>query len=227
VALVYGDDVDENSYGHTWFFFERELNYPITPVPLDKLGRVKLDAFTTLVFPNGSYNLNEVQLKQIQDWVRKGGRVIAFDGGVRAFADKDGFGMKMKESPKKDSTAAPKPYYARERDNISDQMPGAILKAKADNSHPLAFGLPDYYFSLKTSADAYEMPDKGTTAIYLEDSFQSYGFIGSRLKPRLKKTPIAALQKIGEGEMVYFVDNPLYRCFWQQGKVIFANALFF
>ena len=25
----------------------------------------------------------------------------------------------------------------------------------------------------------------------------------------------------------YFVDNPLFRSFWEQGKVLFANALFF
>jgi hypothetical protein len=63
--------------------------------------------------------------------------------------------------------------------------------------------------------------------IYLEETFQSYGFIGSRVKPRLKKTPIAAVQKMGVGQVVYFVDNPLFRSFWEQGKVLFANALFY
>ena len=71
------------------------------------------------------------------------------------------------------------------------------------------------------------MPADADTPIYLEDNYQTYGFIGSRIKPRLKKSPIAMMQQMGSGHVVYFVDNPLFRCFWQQGKVLFANALFF
>ena len=227
VALVYGDEVDENSFGHTWFFFERELGYPVSPVPLEKIHRVNLDEFSTLIFPGGSYNLTDNQLNTIQDWVKSGGKLIAFDGGAKAFAGKDGFDLKLKEEPKKDTSAAPKPYRSSERENISDQLPGAIMKAKVDNSHPLAFGLSDHYFSLKTTADAYQLPDKAAAVIYLEDNYQSYGFIGSRVKPRLKKTPIVAVQKMGSGKVVYFVDNPLFRSFWEEGKVLFANALFY
>lgn len=227
VALVYGDDVDDNSFGHTWFFFEREIGYPVSPVPLDKIHRVNLNDFTTLIFPNGSYSLSDNQLKIIQDWAKSGGKLIAFDGGVKAFAGKEGFEIKLKDEAKKDSTVAPKPYQSRERERISDQIPGAIVKAKVDNSYPLALGLSDYYFSLKTSADAYQMPEKATAVIYLEETYQSYGFIGSRVKPRLKKTPIVVVQKMGEGRAVFFVDNPLFRSFWEQGKVLFANAVFF
>ena len=135
--------------------------------------------------------------------------------------------MKMKPEPKKDSTESPRPYRMRERESISDQLPGAIVKAKVDNTHPLAFGLPDYYFSLKTSPSAFQMPDKATAAIYLEDNYQSYGFIGSHVKPQIKKTPIAEAQKMGEGQVIYFIDNPLFRCFWEQGKMLFANAVFY
>lgn len=227
VALVYGDDVDENSFGHTWFFFERELGYPVAPIPLDRIHRVNMDEFNTLIFASGSYNLTDNQLKVIQDWVRSGGKLIAFDGGAKAFAGKDGFELKLKEEPKKDTSAAPAPYALGERERISDQLPGAVVKAKVDSSHPLAFGLSDYYFSLKTGAEAYQIPEKATSVIYLEDNYQSYGFIGSRVKPRLKKTPIAAVQKMGNGQVVYFVDNPLFRSFWEQGKMLFANALFF
>jgi len=61
----------------------------------------------------------------------------------------------------------------------------------------------------------------------MEENYQSYGFIGSRLKPLLKKTPIAMTQQMGAGTVVYLIDNPLFRSFWQPGKILFANALFF
>ncbi|MCC7504642.1 MAG: zinc carboxypeptidase [Saprospiraceae bacterium] len=228
IALVYGEEVDDNSFGHAWFFFDHDLKYPVTALPLDKLGRVKLNDYNILIFPNGYYNLPEATLKQLQDWVRGGGRIIAYEGAVKAFADKDGFALKSKADPKKDTTETkPKPYQSRERDGISDQLPGAIVKTKVDNTHPLGFGLPDYYFSLKTTASAFELPDKATTVVWLGDNYTSSGFIGSRVRPRLNNTPVVAVQRMGEGQIVYFVDNPLYRCFWEQGKVLFSNALFF
>jgi hypothetical protein len=227
VALVYGEDVDNNSYGHTWFFFERELGYPVTPVALDRLHRLNLRKFTTLIFPHGEYSLDEKQIEAIQKWVQEGGRLIAFEGGAKAFADRDGFELKTKEAPLKDSTAQRRPFVSRQRDGLSDGLPGAILRTKTDPTHPLAFGLPDYYYSLKTGSDAYAMPEKADAPIYLEDNFQSFGFVGHRLRPQLKKTPVALLQRMGSGEVVFFVDNPLFRAFWQQGKTLLSNAIFF
>lgn len=227
VAMVYGEDNDANSYGHTWYYFEQELGYPITPLPLDKLHRVRLSDFNTLIFSDGSFSLSERQMETIQNWVREGGRLIVFDGAVKAFADKDGFMLKSKESLK-DSFSASRPFLARERAGASEQLPGAVIKAKVDNSHPLAYGLPDYYFTLKTNTNIYQVPDADAdTPIYLGDTLQTYGFIGSKVRPRLKDSPIATVQSMGSGKVVYFVDNPLFRCFWQQGKVLFANAVFY
>jgi hypothetical protein len=228
IALVYGDDVDDNSFGHTWYFFEQELNYPVNPVSLDRLSRIRLNDYTTLIFPHGSYNIPDNVMKIIQDWVKQGGRLIAFDGGVKAFADKDGFDLKSKTESKKDTASTnPKPYQSRERDSVSDQVPGAIVSTHIDETNPLAFGLSGHYFSLKTSSTVFEMPENAATAIWLDDDYRNVGFIGNRLKPKLKKTPIAAVQKMGSGDVVYLVDNPLFRCFWEEGKVLFANALFF
>ncbi|MFN0216975.1 MAG: M14 family metallopeptidase, partial [Saprospiraceae bacterium] len=227
IALVYGDEVDQNNFGHTWFFFEQELECPVTPIPLDKLRKIDLGKYTTLIFPDGNYNLEEKTLETITKWTEKGGRLITFEGGTKAFADKDGYALKTKEAPKKDSLAVPKPFLTRQRDGLSDGLPGAIVRAKVDNSHPLTYGFPDYYHSLKTLSDAFQMPENADAPIYLEDQYLTYGFIGSRVKPLLKKTPIVLLQKKNQGEAVFFVDNPLFRSFWQQGKMLFANALFF
>lgn len=226
VAIVYGEDADANSYGHTWYYFEQELGYPITPIPLDKLHRVHLGDFSTLIFSDGSYTLTERQMEIIQNWVKEGGHLIVSDGAVKAFADKEGFLLKLKEAAK-DSFSASRPFLARERAGASEQLPGAIIKAKVDNSHPLAYGLPDYYFSLKTNTNIFQIPTDADTPVYLGDTLQTYGFIGSKVRPRLKDSPIATVQSMGSGRVIYFVDNPLFRCFWQQGKLLFANAVFY
>jgi hypothetical protein len=30
----------------------------------------------------------------------------------------------------------------------------------------------------------------------------------------------------GKGHVVYMVDNPMFRSFWESGKMIFSNAVF-
>jgi hypothetical protein len=227
VAILYGEDVDANAYGHIWHYFEQELQYPITPINAARLQRAKLHDFGVLIVADGRYSFNDAQMETLKNWIKNGGRLILCEGAIRAFADKDNFALKSKEIKKDTTSEVPKSYAARERDGISDNNPGAIVRAKADNSHPLAYGLPDYYYSLKTGGDLYEMPEKGTSAIWLENGFRSFGFIGSRFKSRMKKTPIAVSQPMGEGEVVYFTDSPLFRSFWQQGKVLFANAVFY
>ena len=227
VAIVYGDNVDENAYGHTWFFFEQEAQYPITPIEFTRIGSADLGQFTTLIFANGRYNLEENQLESIQKWIRSGGRLIALEGAVKAFADKDGFDLKSKEAPKKDSTILRKPFVVRQRDGLSDGIPGAIVQTKVDITHPMGFGLPATYFSLKTNADMYQMPENADAPIKVEADYLSFGFIGSRVKPQIKNTPVVVVQSMGQGSAVFFVDNPLFRSFWEAGKLVFANAVFF
>jgi hypothetical protein len=227
VAFIYDNQVDPHSYGQIWYFFEQELQYPVTPVALDGLDRAHLYDYSTLILPDGHFALSDQQTKYIQEWVRNGGRLIAIEGGAHCLLDKEGFDLKRKEEPKKDEVGGIiRPHSSRERDNLSDNLPGAIVQAKADVTHPLTYGLGERYHSLKTAADALEMGGKGTPVIYLDDDYASYGFIGYRLKPRLRKTVVAGLQSIGDGEVIYFADNPLFRCFWEQGKVLFTNALF-
>jgi hypothetical protein len=225
VAMVYGDDVDDHSFGHTWHFFERDLQQPITMLEVDRLSRANLGLFNILIFPNGQHNLDDNTIQALNKWMENGGRLIAFEGGVRAFADKDGIDLKSKEAPKKDSAMINRPYSVRQRDGLSDGLPGAIVRCAVDNSHPLGYGLPTYYHSLKTTSDAYVMPERADAPIYLEDNYQSYGFIGSRIKPQLKKSPVVMIQRMGQGAAVFFMDNPLFRGFWEHGKMLVTNAL--
>jgi len=34
-------------------------------------------------------------------------------------------------------------------------------------------------------------------------------------------------ESLGQGSMVYYVDNLLFRDFWDNGKFLFSNSLFF
>ena len=34
-------------------------------------------------------------------------------------------------------------------------------------------------------------------------------------------------ETFGKGDIVYFADNPLFRSFWENGKLFFVNSIFF
>ena len=34
------------------------------------------------------------------------------------------------------------------------------------------------------------------------------------------------VEQKGRGNVVYMIDNPLFRTFWESGKMMFSNAVF-
>jgi Zinc carboxypeptidase len=231
VAIIYGEEVEENAFGHTWHYFEQDLGMPASMVRFDLLNRSVLNRVNTLVLPSGNYSLNEEQSELLKEWINNGGRLVLSDAAAGSFAGKEGFDLKAKEAEKNDKRNTADEHNAHgntERESMSDYNPGAIVRAKADVSHPLAYGLGKMYFSLKTHSNVYELPPSANQkAVWLGEKYNTYGFIGSRLKPHLQQTPIFMTQQMGNGSVVYLVDNPLFRSFWYMGKLVFANALFY
>ena len=43
-----------------------------------------------------------------------------------------------------------------EKDEISGTTPGSILKVDLDNTHPLMYGYPNYYYTLKMDNTIYD-----------------------------------------------------------------------
>ena len=71
-------------------------------------------------------------------------------------------------------------YENREREQIRNLTPGAIYKIQLDNTHPLGFGLPEYYYSLKLNDDIYELfsdDDGWNVGTIKKDGYVS-GFVG-------------------------------------------------
>jgi hypothetical protein len=55
---------------------------------------------------------------------------------------------------------------------------------------------------------------------------QVSGFIGSKLKEKLKDGLLFGVQDMGNGSVTYLVDNVMFRNFWENGKLMFCNAVF-
>lgn len=230
IAVLAGDYTSSLSYGEIQYFFEQELKYPYTAINTSSFSASRLDAYHTLVIPNGYYGgfFNKNRLNALKSWIRKGGKVIAIGGANRIFANKKGFDLKSNEDDSDDDKDAPIVRYEDlEREGIQHSITGAIFKTKIDNSHPLGFGYGDSYFTLKQGSTSYKYLENGYNVVRLEDNTVFSGFAGSKTLEGLKKSLIFGEENYGRGSIVYMVDNPLFRAFWDNGKLFFANALFY
>ena len=229
IAVLSGEPTSTLQFGEIWHFFEQQLGYPITVLHDSKLSSSELEDYNILILPDGWYGgfLDSDKLANLKDWVKGGGKLIAMGGAIKSLEGKNGFSIKTKEV-KKDSTDIINliTYEDSERDGIKNSITGAIFKTKVDKTNPLAFGYDDTYFTLKLGDDAYDYLKDGTVVYIENDTNQVAGFAGSEAKKKIAKTLIFGVEDYGRGQVVYMVDNPLFRGFWENGKLFFANALF-
>ncbi len=226
MLLLGGSSVDANAFGHCWYYFDQVLHYPVTVMETNKIGRLPLDKYDVLILPSGKYKPGEEELKKLQQWIAKGGRVILLGQSVASLAGKGPFQIKRK--PKPQGPKSPELTFAeRERSSIAASMPGAIISVRIDQTHPLAFGLPQPYHLLKFTPDTYEYLELGWNVGTTAASTRHYGFVGSKLEDQLNNALYFGEQNLGKGKIVYLPDTPLFRAFWEQGFLLMANAVFF
>ena len=217
---------------------EQELNYPFSAINTNALNRIDLNKYDVLVMQEGSYgDFGKSEMKKITDWVRAGGKLIAIGSSIRKFADKDFASIskynsedEKKEIEKKKEAVQEenqlKPYDQGRREYAKSMIPGAIFKVTLDNTHPLAYGYGDFLYSLKTSASRYGYLNSQNVGVIKSKDDLLSGFAGQYVKEAVGKSMVLGVENQGRGQIVYLVDNPLFRAFWHENKLMFANALF-
>jgi hypothetical protein len=96
-----------------------------------------------------------------------------------------------------------------------------------DETHPLGFGTGGMYFSLKQDMVLYEPTNSAwNVGSFKKDSYIT-GFAGVKAKAALSEGVLLGVKQIGAGKIVYMADDPIFRNFWEGGKLILTNAVFF
>jgi hypothetical protein len=239
VAALFGEQTFSLSSGEVWHFFEQQVHYPITQIGTEYFKSVDLKKYDVLIVPEGNYRVfDETMLEEIANWVDKGGRLILIGNAINSFAEKRGFSIKKfasdeekseaerKEKLQKEKEGFPR-YEETERRTVSETISGAIYKVSVDNSHPLGFGLSDHYYSLKTNELRFAFLENGWSVGTIKGKVKPVqGFAGFKANASLENSMVFGVQEKGQGEIVYLVDNPLFRAFWENGKLLFGNAVF-
>jgi len=233
IVLISGEGSGANAVGEVWHHLDKELEYPVSLVNANNFQSIKFSETDVIILADGYYKLlsESSQSEILENWINQGGRLIALEAAVDQLCSLKWINLKKRTTPKDSSNKDPykflKTYENREKDEISNISPGAIYKVDLDNSHPLAFGYPSFYYSLKQSNTFYEyIRESGWNVGKIKADQQIAGFVGSKVKPNFKNSFVFGTQEIGRGQVIFFTDNVLFRNFWENGKLMFDNALF-
>ncbi len=236
VILLTGEGVSSYAAGEVWHFFERELNYPLTLINVNDIGRAKWSEIDVIIMPDGNYRFlaDKGQAEEFTKWISSGGKVIALEGAVAQLSRQEWSVLKARKEEEKDSAEKKDPYAVlkifenRQRDAIPATTPGAIYRVDIDTTNPLMYGYPAYYYTLKQDGMVYDyIKEGGWNAGVIRKDNQLAGFVGHKLKAKLKDGVVFGNQSLGRGSVTYLSDNVLFRNFWENGKLMICNAVFF
>ena len=233
VVLVSGEHVSYNTFGSVWHFFDQELEYDLSIIDEKYLSGIDWGKTDVMILSGGDYDFleNKMTVDAMYRWISKGGRLIAMDDALQGLSRLD-WGPKLKktedDNEKKDVYDPLKIYEKRERDFMKNFTAGSIYQVDLDTTHPLAFGYQRPYYSLKQNDRLFEfITNNGWNVGVIKQAADKAGFVGSKLKSRLKDGLVIGVQNIGRGSVVCFADDMLFRSFWENGKLMFCNAVFF
>ncbi len=235
VALVSGKGTDASGAGEIWHLFDQQLNYPITLINADDIDNVNWKDIDVLIVPSGRYKFlsDKEASADIKNWVKQGGKIIAIENAVKQMAAGE-WGIKLRKADEeKEKKEEKKPTYAdlkqfaeSEHDGIKSFIAGAVYKVDLDTTHPMSFGLGNNYFTLKQDDNVYEFLKEGWNVGVIKSNNYVAGFVGSKIKDKIKDAVLIGEQPSGSGDIIYLPDNPVFRSFWESGKLLLANAVF-
>ncbi len=233
VALLTGEEASATAAGEVWHLFDEQLKYPVTLMNAGNVSAASLKSFSVLIIADGYFKslASKDAAADIKAWIRNGGKLIVSENAARQIAGLD-WGLKIKKATEEKTDTAGsysnlKIYADREKQSVLNNVPGAIYKIELDNTHPLGFGYDNFYYTLKMNDNVYEFLKDGWNVGYLKKQKPTSGFVGSTVKQLLKDGTVIGEMPMGQGSVVFFADDALFRSFWENGKMLFCNAVFY
>ncbi|NIW35216.1 MAG: hypothetical protein GWN32_01125 [Gemmatimonadetes bacterium] len=244
VALAAGDGVSTTAFGATWYTLEREFGVPYTPLRLESLAN-RLDDFNVIVLPSGwGYRRAFGDGEALKEWVRDGGVVIALGGASGYFVeaeftsarrvgdgdgDGDGDGEEEGERPQTYGGMVP-PLASGEGEERPLGVPGSIMRASLDLTHPLTFGYETEGLAVLVSGSDFYRPSKegSNPVVFVGDDLLIAGFEWpDNTQKYLEGTAWMIDEPIDRGRVILFADDPTFRLLWPSLSRLFLNGILF
>ncbi|MGV6851462.1 MAG: M14 family metallopeptidase [bacterium] len=231
-AIIVGDGVNPYEAGEQWFHLDQQLGMEVSLLDKKDLDNIDFRAFTHLIWVDGKYKPGDELLSKFKQWVKNGGTLITQQKASLKIATPL---LTKKEEPSKKKVKEEKPeqepYASFDKQSAQRIIGGALLETHVDQTHPLAWGQSDTLLPVFKKGTVI-LPERktayGQVMFYTdkEDILLS-GYLGELPKKALIKTPALTADRLGDGVVIRFGFDPLFRAYMDGTARLMNNALFF
>ena len=231
VMVIVGDGTSSYDAGEIWHIMDQRLGYPLTKMETGDVSPSSLQRYNTIVMAHGWYGtLDENQISDISDWVKKGNTLITIRGGTDWAAQKKLIDLeRYKGKTGKSKADKYQPYEVHPVKRGAGIVGGAIFETQMDLTHPLCYGYADDILPVfhrgtnvyEPTNNPYATPMKYTSKPILS------GYIPRGFDGKIANQAALTVHRLGGGRVIAFQDNPNFRGYWYGGTKQFYNAIFF
>ena len=238
IGVFRGRGIWPTSFGAAWYFLEQIAEIPFDALDLSEAAGLDLSKWDVLVVPDGApgRSLDERATQAIDTWLRAGGTLVVSAGSARwasgEFTDIEARSAEVDSLPPEERRQRALLTRSEKRLERWDRaVSGVILPVQADRSHPLAWGVglgntAGREFVLHIADLSFEPSDAFETVISFEQDLQAVSGVMSDAKlEEMSSSSWLATATVGDGRIVLFADDPLFRLMWPSQFILFANAL--
>ena len=256
IAMAWDEPTTAYSAGNTKFVIERQFDFPVTPIRVDRLRTADLSRYQVLILPlmsGAGYNaaLGESGIENLQGWVRRGGVLIGLGNATRFLSDPavDLLSVRreravvevedQKEEEEEEATTV-EGQYLTELEEYQDQVvaleddpdavAGVLVRADTHPEHWLSAGVAPVLNVLVRGTDVYTpiRINDGVNVVRFQgpDDLLASGYIWDENRRQLAYKPFVIQQSQGAGEVIAFTQDPTVRAYLDGLNIILMNAIF-
>jgi hypothetical protein len=250
VAIAYNNPTRSASVGATRYIVEQRFDYPLTILNSGDIDSADLSTFNVLVLPDasgysGGYSqyLGDRGVDRIKSWVREGGTLVTLAGATE-WLSQEKVGLLSTRTERKQAEEEGESKEAAEEkgqesyqqmiqpaDEAPSSIPGALVRVRLDPEHWLAFGYGRETTALVDGNRIFTplKLDKGrNVGVYFpSDTLLLSGFAWNDARKQLGEKAYLMHERMGEGNIVAFAEDPSFRGFVFADHLLLMNAIFF
>jgi len=231
IAILVEGGTSSLEVADAWHLLDQRFGIPVTKLPLDRVGRVDLSRYNTIVMVDGNYaDLGEGGNVAIKEWMSSGNVLITLKRAAQWAVANDLSNLKVRGREDADKgDKARRPYSRASRDRGGKVLGGSIYRAQGDLTHPLMFGMKRNDIPVfKRGNTLFEMPINlyASPLVFRANSLMS-GYSPRGFEKQLANSAGIVVSGSRGGRTISFADNPNFRAFWYGTNRLFMNAIFF